>query len=57
MRNSLQGNINSIRLSIYPELTIDEKLLNDSYFKFKNEVISFIEQNNSKAATINNKRA
>lgn len=57
MRNSLQGNINSIKLSIYPELTIDEKLLNDSYFKFKNEVISFIEQNNSKAATINNKRA
>lgn len=52
MRNSLQGNIDTIKLSIYPELTNEEKALNESYFKFKNDIISFIEQNDSKAIIV-----
>lgn len=48
MRNSLQGNIDTLKLSIYPELTQNYELLTNSYFKLKNEVISFLENNINK---------
>lgn len=45
MKNSLQGEIDSLKISIYPELSENEKELNKSYFNLKSEVISFLENN------------
>ena len=52
MKNSFQGSIDNMKISIYPELSLQNSTLNNSYFKLKNDVISFLEENLEKAKDI-----
>lgn len=52
MKNSFQGSIDNMKISIYPELSLQNSTLNNSYFKLKNDVISFLEKNLEKAKDI-----